>query len=170
MTRKELREAVCGLIDWEGIGFRLLGSAGNGLDALQMVEQLQPDLLLTDIHMPFISGTSLARQVRELQPLIQIAFLSGYDDFEYARAAIDCDVIAYLLKPISMEELTKALRDIHEKLEAKFSDFAGGGDGPGPCGWRRPPCCWTAAPGSRARSGCGRAWRSWAWWPRRPTS
>lgn len=128
---EELREAVCGLIDWEGIGFRLLGSAGNGLDALQMVEQLQPDLLLTDIHMPFISGTSLARQVRELQPLIQIAFLSGYDDFEYARAAIDCDVIAYLLKPISMEELTKALRDIHEKLEAKFSDFAGGGDGAG---------------------------------------
>ena len=71
-----LREAVCSLIRWEEIGFRLVGSAGNGLDALQMVEQLQPDLLLTDIQMPFISGTELAKSVREIQPLISIAFLS----------------------------------------------------------------------------------------------
>ncbi len=117
---EELCQAVCRLTDWEGLGFRLLGSAGNGLDALQLVEQLQPDLLLTDIHMPFISGTSLARQVRELQPLIQVAFLTGYDDFEYAQAAIESEVIAYLLKPISMEKLAQALREIHAKMEAKF--------------------------------------------------
>lgn len=117
----ELREAVCSLVPWESIGFRLLGSAGNGLDALQLVEQHQPDLLLTDIHMPFISGTALTKQVRELQPLIQIAFLSGYDDFEYAKLAIDYEVIAYLLKPISMNDLTLQLRDIHSKMEAKFN-------------------------------------------------
>ena len=52
---EELREAVCRMIRWEEIGFRLVGSAGNGLDALQLVEQLQPDLLLTDIQMPFIT-------------------------------------------------------------------------------------------------------------------
>ena len=85
---QELREAVCSMIRWEEIGFRLVGSAGNGLDALQLVEQLQPDLLLTDIQMPFITGTELAKSVRELQPLISIAFLSGYDDFEYAQRAI----------------------------------------------------------------------------------
>ena len=62
----ELREAVCSVIPWKEIGFRLVGSAGNGLDALQLVEQLQPDLLLTDIRMPYISGVSLAQQVREL--------------------------------------------------------------------------------------------------------
>ncbi|MBR1456667.1 MAG: response regulator, partial [Oscillospiraceae bacterium] len=118
---QELREAVCGMIRWEEIGFRLVGSAGNGLDALQMVEQLQPDLLLTDIRMPFINGTALARQVRELQPLIQVAFLSGYDDFEYAQSAIDSEVIAYLLKPISMAELTQALREIHARMEARFN-------------------------------------------------
>lgn len=121
---EELREAMCRLIDWKAIGFELLGSAGNGLDALQMVEQLQPDLLLTDIQMPFITGTALARQVRELQPLIQVAFLSGYDDFEYARSAIDSQVISYLLKPISMAELTEALRDIHRRMEDKFRAFA----------------------------------------------
>lgn len=116
----ELLDAVCGLIRWEELGFRLVGRAGNGLDALQQVEKLQPDLLLTDIQMPYITGTALARQVRELQPLIQVAFLSGYDNFEYAQSAIDSDVIAYLLKPISMAELTEALREIHGKLAARF--------------------------------------------------
>ncbi len=118
---EELCQAVCQMIRWEEIGFRLVGSAGNGLDALQLVEQLQPDLLLTDIQMPFITGTALARQVRELQPLIQVAFLSGYDDFAYAQSAIDSEVIAYLLKPISMAELTAALRDIHSKMETRFN-------------------------------------------------
>ena len=125
---EELREAVCRLIPWERIGFRLLGSAGNGLDALELVEQLQPDLLLTDIHMPFISGTDLARQVRELQPLIQIAFLSGYDDFEYAKLGIEYEVVSYLLKPISMEELTAALKEIHGKMAAKFHYLTSGGE------------------------------------------
>lgn len=124
----ELREAVCRLIPWESIGFQLLGSAGNGLDALELVEQFQPDLLLTDIHMPFISGTDLARQVRELQPLIQIAFLSGYDDFEYAKLGIEYEVVSYLLKPISMEELTAALKEIHGKMAAKFHYFSSGID------------------------------------------
>ena len=58
---QELREAVCSMIRWEEIGFRLVGSAGNGLDALQLVEQLQPDLLLTDIQMPFIPEQSWQR-------------------------------------------------------------------------------------------------------------
>lgn len=117
----ELREAVCSMIPWKEIGFRLVGSAGNGLDALQLVEQLQPDLLLTDIRMPYISGVSLAQQVRELRPLTQIAFLSGYDDFAYAQKAIEYNVISYLLKPISMRELTEALAEIHEKIRRKFA-------------------------------------------------
>ena len=120
----DIREAVCNMINWEEVGFRLVGSADNGLDALQLVEQLQPDLLLTDIQMPFITGTELARQVRELQPLIQIAFLTGYDDFEYARSAIESQVISYLLKPISMAELTAALREIHDKMVSRFNEFA----------------------------------------------
>ena len=72
----ELLDAVCQMIRWEDIGFTLVGSAGNGLDALQLVEQLQPDLLLSDIHMPFISGVELARQVRALRPMTHIAFLT----------------------------------------------------------------------------------------------
>lgn len=121
---QELLGAVCQLIDWEGIGFKLVGKASNGLDALQLVEELQPDFLLTDIHMPFISGTALAAQVKAVQPLIQVAFLSGYDEFEYAQQGIASEVIAYLLKPISMAQLTQELIEIHRKIEKKQADFS----------------------------------------------
>lgn len=116
----ELLNAVCQMIRWEDIGFTLVGSAGNGLDALQLVEQLQPDLLLSDIHMPFISGVELARQVRALRPMTHIAFLSGYDDFEYAQKAIEYNVISYLLKPIAMADLTEALQEIHKKIRRHY--------------------------------------------------
>ena len=121
---QELLGAVCQLIDREGIGFKLVGKASNGLDALQLVEELQPDFLLTDIHMPFISGTALAAQVKAVQPLIQVAFLSGYDEFEYAQQGIASEVIAYLLKPISMSQLTQELIEIHRKIEKKQADFS----------------------------------------------
>ena len=63
----ELLGAVCQLIDWESLGFRLVGRAGNGLDALQLVEALQPDFLLTDIRMPFISGTAASGVLKRLR-------------------------------------------------------------------------------------------------------
>ena len=63
----------------------MVGEAENGADALELVEKLEPDLLLTDIKMPFLSGIELARAVREVRPMVQIAFLSGFDDFTYAQ-------------------------------------------------------------------------------------
>ena len=119
----ELREAVCAMIPWQELGFRLAGSASNGLDALQLVEKHQPDLLLTDIRMPFISGIELARQVREVRPATNIAFLSGYDDFEYAQQAIQYNIISYMLKPLTMEGLGAELRAIREKIDAQYALF-----------------------------------------------
>ena len=119
----ELREAVCRMIPWQELGFRLVGSASNGLDALQLVEKREPDLLLTDIRMPFISGIELARQVREIRPAMNIAFLSGYDDFEYAKQAIQYNIISYMLKPLTMEGLAKELRVIRQKIDAQFALF-----------------------------------------------
>ena len=128
----ELREAVCTMIPWRDYGFRLVGSASNGLDALQLVEQHEPDLLLTDIRMPFISGIELARQVREVRPATNIAFLSGYDDFEYAKQAIQYNIISYMLKPLTMEGLGAELRTIRRKIDAQFAMFrqAAKSDGP----------------------------------------
>lgn len=128
----ELREAVCTMIPWRDYGFRLVGSASNGLDALQLVEQHEPDLLLTDIRMPFISGIELARQVREVRPATNIAFLSGYDDFEYAKQAIQYNIISYMLKPLTVEGLGAELRTIRQKIDAQFAMFrqAAKSDGP----------------------------------------
>ena len=119
----ELREAVCTMIPWQDYGFCLVGSASNGLDALQLVEKYEPDLLLTDIRMPFISGIELARQVREVRPATNIAFLSGYDDFEYAKQAIQYNIISYMLKPLTLEGLGKELRTIRQKIDAQFAMF-----------------------------------------------
>ena len=118
-----LREAVCTMVPWAELGFALVGSASNGLDALELVEKQQPDLLLTDIRMPFISGIELARQVREIRPAMDIAFLSGYDDFEYAKQAIQYNIISYMLKPLTIDGIAAELRVIHQKIDAKFAMF-----------------------------------------------
>ena len=109
------------MIPWEALGFHLVGNASNGLDALELVERLEPDLLLTDIRMPFISGIELARQVREIRPAMHIAFLSGFDDFEYAKQAIQYNIISYMLKPLTMDGLAAELKAIHEKIDARYA-------------------------------------------------
>lgn len=119
----EIRQALVRRVNWESVGFTVVGEAENGAEALELVESLEPDLLLTDICMPFISGIELARQVREVRPATQIAFLSGYDDFSYAQQAIQYNIISYLLKPISAQELTEELLKIKEKIDEKFRKF-----------------------------------------------
>ena len=74
---------------WQDFGFRLVGSAGNGLDALQLVEKLEPDLLLTDIRMPFISGIDLARQVRDIQGRMNVEFNETCQARDAARRELD---------------------------------------------------------------------------------
>jgi len=124
---EELRRALIRRVDWESIGFSVVGEAENGAEALELVEKYEPDLLLTDIRMPFISGIELARQVREVQPAMQIVFLSGYDDFTYAQQAIQYNIISYLLKPISAAELTEELKKIREKIDEKYHQFVDDG-------------------------------------------
>ena len=123
---EELRTAIIKKIDWNAVGFEVIGEAGNGAEALELVEKLGPDLLLTDIKMPFVSGIELARQAREIRPYMQIAFLSGYESFAYAQQAIQYNIISYLLKPISAEELTEELRRIREELDKRFANLKNG--------------------------------------------
>lgn len=121
---EELRKALVRFVDWEKAGFKVIGEAENGAEALELVEKLEPDLLLTDIHMPFISGIELARQVREIRPNMHIAFLSGYDDFSYAVQAIKYNIISYILKPVSSAEMTDELIKIKDKIDERFRLFA----------------------------------------------
>lgn len=120
---KELRKALIRNVNWAEIGFQLVGEAENGAEALELVEKLEPDLLLTDIKMPFLSGIELARQVREVKPATQIAFLSGYDDFSYAQQAIQYNIISYILKPVSAAEINEELINIKNKIDEKYKEF-----------------------------------------------
>jgi len=120
---EELRKALIRKVDWEAAGFRVIGEAENGAEALELVEKLAPDLLLSDIKMPFMSGIELARAVREIRPTMQIAFLSGYDDFAYAQQAIQYNIISYMLKPISSIEITEELKKIKARIDETFEEF-----------------------------------------------
>lgn len=126
----EIRRSLIENISWVECGFRVVGEASNGMEALELVEKEKPDLLLTDIRMPFLSGIDLARVAREVQPTIQVAFLSGHEDFTYAQQAIQYNVISYMLKPITSKELVKELNVIRAKIDKQFETIITASPGP----------------------------------------
>ena len=104
-----VREGLRDMIPWEQYGFTFVGDASDGEMALPMVRRLKPDILITDIRMPFMDGLEFSRLVSRELPKTKIIILSGYDDFEYARQAIELHVDQYLLKPITRTAMIKAL-------------------------------------------------------------
>lgn len=115
----EQRRAIIERVDWESAGFEVIGEAENGVEALDLIETLEPDLILTDIKMPMLSGLELALKVRQIRPATQIVILSGYDNFEYAQTAINYNIIRYLLKPISSSEMSKELHEIRRRMDER---------------------------------------------------
>lgn len=112
-----IREGLRDKIPWEQYGFRYVGDAGDGEMALPMIRKLKPDVLITDIKMPFMDGLSLSEIVKEELPGTRIIIISGYDDFEYACHAIRAGVDQYLLKPITRAMLRNVLLELKEKIE-----------------------------------------------------
>lgn len=112
-----IREGIRDKIEWEQYGYRFVGEAADGEIALPLIRKLKPDVLITDIKMPFMDGLSLSRIVHTEFPKMKIIILSGYDDFEYARQAIEVGVEQYLLKPITRLTLKKLLVELREKIE-----------------------------------------------------
>ncbi|MEG2315296.1 MAG: response regulator, partial [Clostridia bacterium] len=117
----DIREGLQEVIDFQSLGFVVVGEAANGLEAVQECERLQPDLVITDIRMPLVDGLSMCRQVQKLLPAIRFIILSGYDDFEYARQAISIHCLGYLLKPISSAEFRDMLADTKKRLDDEFA-------------------------------------------------
>ena len=107
-----IRENLRNSFPWEENGFQLVGEAPDGEMAMPMIRDLNPDILLTDIRMPFMDGMALCAEVKRVLPWIGVVILSGYDDFSYARQAISLGVKEYLLKPITADELGQALRRV----------------------------------------------------------
>lgn len=120
---EEVRTSIMRKIDWEKTGFAVVGDAENGQDALEKIDLLEPDLVLTDIRMPYMDGLTLAKRIRQLRPSIKVIIFSGYDDFEYAKEAIKLNIIEYILKPVNAEELTEILLRIKNNLDDEVAQL-----------------------------------------------
>ena len=112
-----IRETIKKMIPWEELGFELVGEAADGEMALPVIIRQKPDLLLTDIKMPFMDGLTLAKLAKKEIPELKIVILSGYDDFNYAKQAISIGVEDYLLKPITKNALIERLTEIRNRYE-----------------------------------------------------
>jgi two-component system response regulator YesN len=112
LTREGIRDNV----NWEAYGFEFCGEAGDGEMALPLIKMAKPDVLITDIKMPFMDGLQLCKIVRERLPWIKVIILSGHDEFEYAQEAIKLGVTEYLLKPVTEQDLHQVLQRMAVQL------------------------------------------------------
>ena len=117
---EEVRKSIIRKIDWSAAGFEVIGDAENGKEALEKIDQIEPDVVLTDIRMPYMDGLSMAEAIRQRHPSIKIVIFSGFDEFEYAKKAIKLNVIEYILKPVNVEELTAILKRIKNNLDEEI--------------------------------------------------
>lgn len=111
------REGIRDNVDWTAMGFEFYGEACDGEVALPLIEAGRPDVLITDIKMPFMNGLQLSRIVKEKIPEVKIIILSGHDEFEYAREAVKLGVTEYLLKPIEVQDLHNVLARVAAQLD-----------------------------------------------------
>lgn len=103
--------------------FEVIGKAQTGKQAFELIKELCPDVVITDIKMPVMGGIELLTKVREQFPLTKFIITSGFSDFEYARSAINLKVSDYLLKPIDPEELSQVLRKIRQEFQITQSSY-----------------------------------------------
>ena len=119
---EEVIQVIMKKINWEGIGFLVAGYANNGIRALEMVEEVQPDVIMTDIKMPFMDGMEMAHRIRTEYPAIKILFFTGFDEFEYAKGAIHLEAEEYILKPVNSVELTNVFTRLKIKLDQEINE------------------------------------------------
>lgn len=104
-------------VDWGKLGLKIVGTATDGLEALDIIEETKPNILITDIIMPIMDGLKLVEKVNETHKEIKTIILSGYDEFSYAQKAIKLGACEYQLKPISIQGLEKTLQSIISSIE-----------------------------------------------------
>ena len=113
VIRRGLRETI----EWDALGLEVAGEAADGAEALKLIREIRPEILITDIRMPEMDGLELIREVKKLDFSIKITILSGYSDYDYLKAAIRLGVDNYLLKPIDNDELISNLKNAVSEIE-----------------------------------------------------
>lgn len=114
-----IREGIKNNIDWQAHGYEFCGEASDGELAFPLIQKTRPDILITDIKMPFVDGLALSRLVKKELPETEIIILSGYEEFDYAKEAIQIGVARYLLKPINGETLLQEIDSVAEIILSK---------------------------------------------------
>jgi Response regulator containing CheY-like receiver domain and AraC-type DNA-binding domain len=112
-----IRSSISDSIDWNTLGFSNVEQAENGEQALDITERCKPDLVITDIKMPFMSGLELTEKLKKRDPEIMVAIMTGYDDFKFAQKGIDLGVVSYILKPVGIASLTKIIGELKRSLD-----------------------------------------------------
>ena len=119
---EEVIQVIIKKINWEQLGFTVIGHANNGVKALEMVEEFQPDVVMTDIKMPYMDGMELCKRIKAGFPATKILLFTGFDEFEYAKEAVHLEVEEYVLKPVNSVELTNVFSQMKGKLDQEISD------------------------------------------------
>ncbi|MCM1088214.1 MAG: response regulator [Muribaculaceae bacterium] len=119
---EEVFRVIMKKMDWESMGFCVAGYARNGVEALEMAEELQVDVVMTDIKMPYMDGLTLCKKLKELYPTMKVIIFSGFDEFEYAKEAIKIEAEEYILKPINANELREVFERIRRNLDKELDE------------------------------------------------
>lgn len=119
---EEVFQVIMKKLDWESMGFSIAGYARNGVEALEMAEELQPDVVMTDIKMPYMDGLTLCKKLKELYQKVKVIIFSGFDEFEYAKEAIKIEAEEYILKPINSNELREVFERIKVNLDKELDE------------------------------------------------
>lgn len=117
-------QLICGIIDWKSVDMDIIGVAHNGIEALELIKTLQPDLMITDIRMPGCDGLEMIAKGKQLKKDLDFIIISGYNHFEYAQSAIKYGVSDYLLKPIKKNELLDTLNKMGEKYRLRSEQLS----------------------------------------------
>lgn len=112
----EVTEGLMVEVDWASCGFTEVRTASNGKEAMEIIERMEPDVLITDISMPYMNGLDLSEWTRKMYPIIRIVILSGYDEFDYAKQAIQLQVESYVLKPFSAEQISATIMEVAKRM------------------------------------------------------
>lgn len=118
-----IRYSIRNAVDWNSLGFEIIGEAENGPDALTQIKNLRPDLVLLDINLPILDGIEVCRQLKEQHINTEVIILTGYDDFKYIQTCLRLGVLNYVVKPLEEKELTEALLKANQSISIKKNIF-----------------------------------------------
>ena len=119
---EEVFQLIIKKLDWERMGFRIAGYARNGVEALEIAEELQVDVVMSDIKMPYMDGLTLCKKLKELYQSIKVIIFSGFDEFEYAKEALKIEAEEYILKPFNASELREVFERIRGNLDRELDE------------------------------------------------